>query len=105
MGRKRRTQRRSCAGLRRSSVETEHRLVRPSAEPSCSASGCQSPSHSAGSFSASWFCLTMILLGKSGLSHLEARHIAPTLYSGQNECQQENPEIKNKNLAFPEHAV
>src|SRR5438105_915572 len=42
----------------------------PSAEPSCSASGCQSPSHSAASLKAISVCLTMLSLASSAKARL-----------------------------------
>src|SRR5438876_281971 len=53
-----------CTGPRRSRAEAEPSVMRPSAEPSCSASGCQSPSHSAASLKAISVCLTMLSLRK-----------------------------------------
>lgn len=53
--------------------ETEPSSTNPSAEPSCSASGCQSPSHSAASVNASCFPFNMNLLGKPDPGR-DARH-------------------------------
>ena len=84
-----------CTGTRRSEAETEPSVTRPSVEPSCSARGCQSPSHSAASLSANCVCLTISSVGKSGPQDRDARHISLTVFPLPDKCQQQKFQIED----------